>query len=56
MRREYQIKYPEVAHEIKFYIVGVRSLESCHRAMRVVNYIFHFTALKQVPSCEFSPM
>ena len=56
MRHEYQAKYPDVAHKIKFYIGDVRSLESVRSAMPGVNYIFHAAALKQVPSCEFFPM
>ena len=56
MRHEYQAKYPDVAHKIKFYIGDVRSLESCRSAMPGVDYIFHAAALKQVPSCEFFPM
>ena len=56
MRHEYQTKYPDVAHKIKFYIGDVRSLESCRAAMHGVDYIFHAAALKQVPSCEFFPM
>ncbi len=56
MRHEYQVKYPEYAEKIKFYIGDVRSLESCRSAMHGVDYIFHAAALKQVPSCEFFPM
>ena len=56
MRHEYQVKYPDVAHKIKFFIGDVRSLESCRGAMTGVDYIFHAAALKQVPSCEFFPM
>ena len=56
MRHEYQVKYPHVAHKIKFYIGDVRSLQSCKSAMPGVDYIFHAAALKQVPSCEFFPM
>ena len=56
MRHEYQLKYPEIAEKIKFYIGDVRSLQSCKDAMHGVNYIFHAAALKQVPSCEFFPM
>ncbi len=56
MRHEYQVRYPEVAHKIKFYIGDVRSLESCRGVMPGVDYIFHAAALKQVPSCEFFPM
>ncbi|MBO4570513.1 MAG: polysaccharide biosynthesis protein [Bacteroidales bacterium] len=56
MRHEYQAKYPDVAHKIKFYIGDVRDLNSCRTAMGDVDYIFHAAALKQVPSCEFFPM
>ena len=56
MRHEYQIKFPDLAHKIKFYIGDVRNLESCRSSMSGVNYIFHAAALKQVPSCEFFPM
>ena len=56
MRHEFQVKMPEVADKIKFYIGDVRNLESCRGAMHGVDYIFHAAALKQVPSCEFFPM
>lgn len=56
MRHEYQVKYPEYAGKIKFFIGDVRDLQSVRSAMHGVNYIFHAAALKQVPSCEFFPM
>lgn len=56
MRHEFQVKMPEVADKIKFYIGDVRNLQSCRNAMHGVDYIFHAAALKQVPSCEFFPM
>ncbi len=56
MRHEYQIKMPEVADKIKFYIGDVRDFQSCKNAMCGVDYVFHAAALKQVPSCEFFPM
>ncbi len=56
MRHEYQAKYPDVAHKIKFYIGDVRSIDSVRPVMNGVDYIFHAAALKQVPSCEFFPL
>ena len=55
-KTEYQVKYPDVANKIKFFIGDVRDLQSCHNAMPGVDYIFHAAALKQIPSCEFFPM
>ena len=56
MRHEFQVKMPEAASKIKFYIGDVRDLSSVKNAMHGVDYIFHAAALKQVPSCEFFPM
>ena len=56
MRHEFQMKMPDVAEKIKFYIGDVRDLQSVRNAMKGVNYVFHAAALKQVPSCEFFPM
>ena len=56
MRHDFQVRMPEVADKIKFYIGDVRDLQSVRSAMTGVDYIFHAAALKQVPSCEFFPM
>ncbi len=56
MRHEFQVKMPEYAEKISFYIGDVRDLQSVKNAMHGVNYIFHAAALKQVPSCEFFPI
>lgn len=56
MRHEFQVKMPEAADKIKFYIGDVRDLASVKNAMHGVDYIFHAAALKQVPSCEFFPI
>lgn len=56
MRHEFQIKMPEVADKIKFYIGDVRDINSIRNAIYGVDYIFHAAALKQVPSCEFFPI
>lgn len=42
--------------KIKFFIGDVRDLQSIRNAMYGVDYVFHATALKQVPSCEFFPL
>lgn len=56
MRHAFQLKMPEVADKIKFYIGDVRDPASVKNAMHGVDYIFHAAALKQVPSCEFFPI
>jgi len=56
MRHEFQVKMPEVAEKLSFYIGDVRDLASVKNAMHGVDYIFHAAALKQVPSCEFFPI
>ena len=45
MRKEYH------NDKIKFYIGDVRDLASVKNAMHGLDYIFHASALKQVPSC-----
>ena len=37
--------------KIKFYLGNVRDISSIRNAMHGVDYIFHASALKQVPSC-----
>lgn len=56
MRHEIQVRYPEYAKKVKFYVGDVRDPRSIADAMPGVDYIFHAAALKQVPSCEFFPM
>lgn len=56
MRHEYQVRYTDFAHKIKFHIGDVRDLQSCKNVMKGVDYVFHAAALKQVPSCEFFPI
>lgn len=56
MRHEVQVKMPEMAEKVKFYIGDVRDIQSVRNAMHGVDYIFHAAALKQVPSCEFFPI
>ena len=56
MRHDFQVRMPEVAEKIKFYIGDVRDIQSVRNAMYGVDYIFHAAALKQVPSCVFFPI
>lgn len=56
MRHELQVRYPDHAHKVKFFVGDVRDARSIADAMPGVDYIFHAAALKQVPSCEFFPM
>ena len=56
MRHDLQLRYPDEASKVKFYIGDVRDPRSIADAMPGVDYIFHAAALKQVPSCEFFPM
>ena len=56
MRHALQVKHPEFAGKVKFYIGDVRDPVSIRDAMWGVDYVFHAAALKQVPSCEFFPM
>ncbi len=56
MRHDIQVRYPQFAEKVKFYVGDVRDIQSVRDAMPGVDFIFHAAALKQVPSCEFFPM
>lgn len=56
IRHECQVKYPEFAHIIKFYIGDVRNKSTLKTAMHEVDYIFYASALEHVPTCEFFTM
>lgn len=56
MRHELQVKHPNVAEKVKFYIGDVRDYNSICDHFKGVDYVFHAAALKQVPSCEFFPL
>ncbi len=42
--------------KLSFYLGDIRNYDSISQAMRGVDYVFHASALKQVPSCEFYPL
>ena len=54
MRHDFQVRMPEVANKIKFYIGDVRNKDTLNYAMKGVDYVFHAAALKQVPSRDGS--
>lgn len=56
MRHDLQVKYPDIAEKVKFYIGDVRDYNSICDHFKGVDYVFHAAALKQVPSCEFFPL
>jgi UDP-N-acetylglucosamine 4,6-dehydratase len=56
MRHELQIKMPQFADKVKFYLGDIRDLASVKNAIHNVDYIFNAAALKQVPTCEFFPL
>ena len=56
MRHDLQLRSPEHAKKVKFYLGDVRNAQAIKDAMQGVDYVFHAAALKQVPSCEFFPM
>lgn len=43
-------------NKLKFIIGDVREYASINKAMKGVDYVFHASALKQVPTCEVFPM
>jgi UDP-glucose 4-epimerase len=49
MRKRYD------SSKLKFYLGDVRDIDSLKTAMLGVDFLFHAAALKQVPSCEFTP-
>ena len=56
MRHELQVRYPQYAGKVRFFLGDVRNRQSVQEAMYGVDFVFHAAALKQVPSCEFFPM
>lgn len=56
LRHDLQVRYPEHADKVKFFIGDIREEKSVIDAMYGTDYVFHAAALKQVPSCEFFPM
>ena len=56
LRHDLQVRFPNHADKVQFYIGDVRDIDSIRYAMYGVDFIFHAAALQQVPSCEFFPI
>jgi len=50
------VAYGDYRNILEFTIGDVRDYESVAAAVRRVDVVFHAAALKQVPSCEYSPL
>lgn len=54
-KKQYDMSKFYQNEKLKFFIGDVRDYESVNNVMNNVDYIFHASALKQVPSCEEFP-
>lgn len=55
-KKQYDLRNKINSQSVKFFIGDVRDYDSVYNVTRNVDYVFHASALKQVPSCEFFPM
>jgi len=55
-KKQYDLRKKINDYRVKFYLGDIRNYSSVLEATKLVDYIFHAAALKQVPSCEFFPM
>ena len=54
-RKQEELRLKINNRKVKFVIGDIREYGSIEPAMNGVDYVFHASALKQVPSCEFYP-
>ena len=54
--KQYHMRKKYNDDRLNFYIGDIRDINSVRGALKGVDYVFHASALKQVPSCEFFPM
>tara|TARA_Y100000591_G_scaffold309933_1_gene311749 strand:+ start:166 stop:1164 length:999 start_codon:yes stop_codon:yes gene_type:complete len=55
-KKQYDLRNTYQNNKIKFIIGDIRDREKLLNVSNKVDYVFHASALKQVPSCEFYPM
>ena len=55
-KKQDDMRHQIQSSKVRFYVGDVRDKRSIDSVMTGVDYVFHATALKQVPSCEFFPM
>jgi UDP-glucose 4-epimerase len=55
-KKQEDLRIALASPKVKFFIGDVRNSDSLLPALQGVDYIFHASALKQVPSCEFFPI
>ena len=55
-KKQFDLRNTYQNNKIKFIIGDIRDREKLLNVSNKVDYVFHASALKQVPSCEFYPM
>lgn len=55
-KKQYDLRNQINSNKANFIIGDIRDQESVFNATKNIDYVFHASALKQVPSCEFFPM
>lgn len=55
MKKEFNTRFPNKVHKLRFFIGDVRDKDRLYRAFRGVDYVIHAAAMKQVPACEYNP-
>lgn len=55
-KKQYDLRNQISSNKTNYIIGDIRDQESVFNATKDIDYIFHASALKQVPSCEFFPM
>lgn len=54
--KQFEMRNSHKSPLLRFIIGDVRDVDSVNKAMSGADYVFHASALKQVPTCEFFPM